>query len=193
MKHIMRKFLLIFVFFCLIIVPVSGENRSVRRNAVKATFLSWFSGSCKVSYERAVFKRQTMELTAGYIGVGHDKYENNPTGFTVRYAHKMMLSGTNIQPLNGFYLRPELVYSNFRYDMKNSRERTASDMKGMLFTFGYQYAVHRFVMDGYFGSGYAWGREADTHYQHGFSLWEYFGSYRKNIAMTFGVKLGVSF
>jgi hypothetical protein len=187
----MRKFL--FIFTCFVFVHGSAKEESVRCNAVKATFLSWFSGSCKMSYERAVFKHQTMEITAGYVGVEHDKYANDPTGYTIRYAHKFMLYGNNVQPLNGLYLRPELVYSRFRYDMKSDQGRTVSDMKSVLFTVGYQYAVHRFVIDGYFGSGYAWGKEADTHYQHGFSLWDYFGSYHKNIAMTFGIKLGISF
>ena len=189
----MGRFLSIFVFVCFFFAHISADGISVRHNAVKTTFLSWFSGSCKISYERAVFPHQTMELTAGYIGVGRDKYENNPVGYTIRYAHKFMFFGNNVQPLNGAYLRPEFVYSNFRYNMKNHEGRMTSDMKSILITLGYQYVVRRFVIDRYIGSGYAWGKEADTHYQHGFSLWDYFGSYRKNIAMTFGVKLGVSF
>lgn len=160
---------------------------------MKTTFLSWFSGSCKISYERAVFKHQTMEMTVGYIGFAGDKYDNNPEGYTIRYAHKFMLLGNDVQPLNGFYLRPELIYSRFHYDAEEIRERKLSEMGSGMFTVGYQYIIRRLVVDAYFGSGYAWGKEADTHYQHGFSLWDYFGSYNKHISMTFGVKLGVSF
>jgi hypothetical protein len=189
----MGKFLFIFICFCFAFANVSAREISVRQNAVKATFLSWFSGSCKVSYERAVFSNQTMEMTVGYIGVGRDKYKNNPEGYTIRYAHKFMLYGNKIQPLNGFYLRPELIYSHFHYDTEDFHERELSRMGSAIFTVGYQYAIRRFVVDAYFGSGYAWGNEADTGYQHGFSLWDYFGSYNKHISMTFGVKLGVSF
>lgn len=189
----MTRFLLILFYFCFIFADISAEEISVRHNALKATFLSWFSGSCKVSYERAVFNNQTMEMTVGYIGFGRDKYHNDPEGYTVRYAHKFLLFGNDIQPFNGFYLRPELIYSRFYYDSEESCERKLSKMGSAMFTVGYQYAIHRFIIDAYFGSGYAWGKEADTHYQHGFSLWDYFGTYNKNISMTFGVKLGVSF
>ncbi|MDL2306332.1 hypothetical protein LJC72_13530, partial [Bacteroides sp. OttesenSCG-928-D19] len=106
---------------------------------------------------------------------------------------KFMLLGNDVQPLNGFYLRPELIYSRFHYDAEEIRERKLSEMGSGMFTVGYQYIIRRLVVDAYFGSGYAWGKEADTHYQHGFSLWDYFGSYNKHISMTFGVKLGVSF
>jgi hypothetical protein len=182
------------MFLCFVFAgESSGAELPVRRNAIKTTFLSWFSGSSKLSYERAVFDNQTMEMTVGYIGVGHDKYKNNPEGYTVRYAHKFMLSGNDIKPLNGFYLRPELIYSHFYYDAKDLSGRKLSEMGSIVFTAGYQYVINCFVIDTWFGSGYAFGNECDTHYQHGFSLWDYFGTYDKNIAMTFGVKLGVCF
>ena len=188
----MYRILLILLCFCCVFVGASAEEVSVRRNAVKATFLSWFSGSSKVSYERAIFNNQTMEMTVGYIGAGYDKYKNNPEGCTVRYAHKLMLLD-NTQPLNGFYLRPEAIYSRFRYNAKESSGRELSEMGTLVFTAGYQYVINRFIIDAYFGGGYAFGNECDTHYQHGFSLWEYFGIYNKNVTMTFGVKLGVCF
>lgn len=169
-----------------------SNELNVRRQALKTTFLSWFTGSCKVSYERAIFSRQTMEFTAGYIGFGHDKFNNNPTGFTARYAHKFILYGNHIRPLNGFYLRPEVIFSHFHYDT-NFFERELSKMGDAVFTVGYQHAIHRFVADVFFGGGYAFGKEADTHYEHGFMLWNFFKRYHKHIGMTFGIKFGVSF
>ena len=73
-----KKYLFIVVFLCFIFAGVSAEEIPARRNVIKSTFLSWFTGSCKLSYERAVFNNQTMELTAGYIGLGFDKLDNNP-------------------------------------------------------------------------------------------------------------------
>ena len=59
------------------------------KNSIKLTFLSWISGSTKVSYERALPQiRQSSELCASWIGAGRDKYQNDPKGFTVRYGHK---------------------------------------------------------------------------------------------------------
>ena len=189
----MSRILLILLYFCFVFANASADEVPVRRNAVKITFLSWFSGSSKVSYERAVFGNQTMETTVGYIGAGYDKYKNNPEGYTIRYAHKFMFRGNDIKPLNGFYLRPEVIYSRFNYDSEDLSERQLSEMGSFVFTTGYQYVINRFVLDAYFGSGYAWGNECDTHYQHGFSLWDYFGAYNSNIAMTFGVKVGICF
>ena len=188
----MKKFLFL-LLSCLVCINASSKETPVRYNAIKTTFLSWFTGSCKISYERAVFSNQTMEFTGGYIGFGWDKFHNNPNGYTVRYAHKFMLFGNKVQPLNGFYLRPEFIYSHFHYDRKNIDEWAFSKMGSTVFTVGYQYALHRFVADFFFGNGYCLGKAADTHYQHGFALWDYFNTYNKNISMTFGIKFGVSF
>ena len=61
-------------------------------NSVKITFLSWISGSTKLSYERAFPEiRQSGEICGSVICAGFDKYKNNPLGFTVRYGHKFFL------------------------------------------------------------------------------------------------------
>jgi hypothetical protein len=189
----MKKLVYILLVSGFAFANVDAKDLSVRRQAVKTTILSWYTGSCKVSYEHAVFRNQTMEMTAGYIGVGHDNFKNRPEGYTTRYAHKFILYGNDVQPLNGFYLRPELIYTYFHYDTKHVHERTLSKMGSAVFTVGYQYAMRRLVADFFFGGGYAFGYEADTNYQHGFALWDFLGSYNKHVDMTFGVKVGVSF
>jgi len=189
----MRKIYAIILICSFTCVNAFASDQIIRRQAVKATILSWYTGSCKLSYERAVLSNQTMEITAGYIGVGHDKFNNHPKGLTARYAHKYIFHGNDIQPLNGFYLRPELIYSYFHYYTKINHYRKVSEMGSALFTVGYQYAMHRIVADFFIGGGYAFGQEADTHYQHGFALWDNMGTYNKNISLTFGLKIGVSF
>ena len=53
-------------------------------NSIKITFLSWLSGSTKISYERALPKvRQSSEICGSLICAGYDKYRNNPVGYTV--------------------------------------------------------------------------------------------------------------
>jgi hypothetical protein len=47
-------------------------------NSVKLTFLSWLSGSTKLSYERAIPQlNQSGEICASLICAGYDKYNNN--------------------------------------------------------------------------------------------------------------------
>ena len=178
-------------------VTMNAENRSHNvdyHNSVKITFLSWFSGSTKVSYERAFPAiRQSSEVCGSLICAGYDKYHNKPLGFTVRYGHKFFLPDKDNVSLKGFYLRPEVVYSRYSYNIRRDGSPTLATMGALLGTIGYQYVHKRFLADFWIGGGYARGRPAETGYHHGFELWHWFGSYNPNIAMSFSVRLGICF
>ena len=170
-------------------------------NSVKITFLSWTSGSTKVSYERALPKwHQSSEICASLISAGYDKYNNDPLGFTLRYGHKFFVRQGDVS-LKGFYLRPEFIYSNYNYtctntglhNCKGSEAREKAEMGALLGTFGYQYLYKRFLADFWLGAGYALGTPADTGYHHGFQLWDYFGTSRDNVALSFSIRLGLCF
>ena len=163
-------------------------------NSVKITFLSWLSGSTKVSYERAFpQKKQSGELCASLISAGYDKYDNDPMGFTVRYGHKFFIFDNDDISLRGFYLRPELLYSHYYYTRCADGERTLANMGSLLGTVGYQCLWKRFLVDFWIGAGYAAGTPAETNYHHGFELWHWFGSEHRNLAMSFSIRLGVCF
>ena len=163
-------------------------------NSVKITFLSWISGSTKLSYERAFpATHQSGELCASVISAGFDKYKNQPRGYTVRYGHKFFMPDNDDKSLMGFYLRPEFVYSHYYYTQRASRNRELANMGAMLGTFGYQYVWNRFLADFWIGAGYAYGNAAETNYHHGFELWHWMGSENQNVAMSFSIRLGVCF
>lgn len=63
----------------------------------------------------------------------------------------------------------------------------------LLATVGYQYIWRRLLVDAWAGGGYAFGKESDTSYHHGFELWHWFGSYNPNIALSFSIRLGICF
>lgn len=162
-------------------------------NSVKVTFLSWLSGSTKISYERAFPKiNQSGEICSSLICAGYDKYKNDPLGFTVRYGHKFFLADKHVAALRGFYARPEAIYSYYTYNSK-AGGRTEANMGALIATVGYQYVYKRFLVDAWVGGGYAFGKPAETSYHHGFELWHWFGSYNPNIAMSFSIRLGVCF
>ena len=170
-------------------------------NSIKITFLSWTSGSTKISYERALpHWHQSSELCASLISAGYDKYNNDPHGFTLRYGHKFFIGQGDVS-LKGFYLRPELIYSHYNYtctntglhNCKDSGSREEAAMGALLGTFGYQYLYKRFLADFWVGAGYAIGTPADTGYHHGFQLWDYFGTSHDNIALSFSIRVGVLF
>ena len=163
-------------------------------NSVKITFLSWLSGSTKVSYERAFpGLNQSGELCGSLICAGYDKYDNDPLGFTVRYGHKFFMSDRDDVALKGFYLRPELMYSHYYYTRRADGERTLANMGTLLGTVGYQHVWKRFLADFWVGAGYAVGTPAETNYHHGFELWHWFGTENKNLAMSFSIRLGWCF
>ncbi len=163
-------------------------------NSIKITFLSWFSGSTKVSYERAFPSvKQSAELCVSMIGAGYDKYDNNPLGFTVRYGHKFFLADNEKCSLRGFYLRPEVAYSWYEYDRSSDGARTLADMCAIMGTVGYQYVYKRLLVDAWVGGGYAFGTPAETYYHHGFELWHWFGTVNTNIALSFSIRVGVCF
>ncbi|MBR1631804.1 MAG: hypothetical protein IJ680_08100 [Paludibacteraceae bacterium] len=189
----MRRLLLILcsILSCASIRTEAGE---LRLNAVKTTFLSWITGSSKICYERAWPRiHQSSDWAVVCIGAGGDKYGNHPLGYSVRYAHKFFFALNHREALTGFYIRPELIYSGYDYDAKQTHQRRRSDMGTLMGTIGYSHDWNHFVADAYFGSGYAWGSPADTGYEHGFSLWDYFGHYNPHISMTFGIRIGYSF
>lgn len=169
---------------------------SAQLNAVKITFLSWLTGSTKVSYERALPGiGQTMEFCTSLISAGYDKYDNDPLGFTARYAHKFFVACNDADhPMRGIYLRPELMWSKYSYDSHEIHgERRLANMQALLATAGIQWTWGHFLADAWFGGGPAIGKPSETLYHHGFALWNYLGATNENIAMSFSIRLGYCF
>lgn len=177
------------LLFCILSLVCRAEG--VYYNAVKVTFLSWLTGSTKISYERAFDNNQSGEMCASMIGAGYDKFQNQPLGFTVRYGHKFFLRGDG--GLQGFYLRPEAIYSHYSYNALDSQLRVPARMGALLATTGYQVNYGRLLVDAWVGGGYAFGVPAETGYHHGFALWDAFGAKNENIALSFSIKLGYCF
>ena len=189
----LKKIILFFILF-LFDATLYSQDLPLRKNSLKTTFLSFYTGSAKLTYERALASKQSIEITGGVIGVAFDAKHNNPSGGLVRYAHKFILSENRQQPLNGLYVKPELALSSFNYDCAGeNQQRKNSTMGALMGCFGYQWTKNRLALDSFVGAGGALGKESDTHYQHGFILWDLFGTHSKNIALTFGMKLGVAF
>ena len=191
-----RNFIFAALFGVLILAPArTTAQEKTYLNAIKITFLSWTSGSTKISYERAFPKcKQSGEMCASLICAGYDKYKNDPLGFTLRYGHKFFLAGyKENKPLQGFYLRPELMYCDYDYTHSETGLRTKSRMGTLMATVGYQLCIKRFIIDGWVGGGYAFGTPAETGYQHGFQIWNWFDTYNENISLSFSIRIGVLF
>ena len=193
MTRIFKLLTLTALLICGSLCFSTAQAQSPYKNAVKLTFLSWISGSTKVSYERALPAcKQSSEICASLICAGYDKYHNDPLGFTLRYGHKFFVAGYDSnRPLMGFYLRPEAIYVHYDYTHSVTGERTPSRMGSLLGTFGYQLCIKRFIADAWVGAGYCFGTPAETGYQHGFQLLKWQGKSCENVALSFSIRLGV--
>ena len=196
MKTLCRATLLVALFVVTALLePCRAGNVAPKCNALKITFLSWGSGSTKLSYERAFPDlKQSAELCASVIGAGYDKYHNKPLGYTLRYGHKFFVGDYSVErPLDGFYLRPEAIFCHYNYNSATTGARTLAQMCALLATAGYQWTYGRFLLDGWVGGGYSFGTPADTGYHHGFQVWDWFGVRNDNIALSFSIRLGWCF
>ena len=192
----MKKQIILCTILALLCIPTFAIEKNNLHdspdylNSVKITFLSWISGSTKISYERAFPKiNQSGEICTSLICAGYDKYHNHPLGFTVRYGHKFFMPDKDNIALKGFYLRPELIYSHYWYDSQADGSRCLANMGAALGTIGYQYVYKRLLVDFWAGAGYAFGNESDTGYYHGFQIWKKL----PDVALSFSIRLGVCF
>lgn len=173
------------------------------KNDLKVTVLSLFSGSTKLTYERAITQKQSVEITGGVIGWGGDLLNHNHSkGGLCRLAYKFIFNysyyphfhffSNQSRPehlLHGFYLKPELAFSSFSYDSKDGMERLHNNRLAVMGCIGYQWVCHRFVFDIFGGLGAGIGDENEYNYYHGFIALPK----GTPTAFTAGFKLGVAF
>lgn len=160
------------------------------KNDIKITLLSLGSGSTRITYERATAPRQSAELTVGIIGLGFDIMNHaDPSGILLKAAYKWnlapMMSANSA--LAGFYVKPELVYTNYDYCHEGIAGHTSQT--ALLGECGYQLIVRWFVFDIYAGVGPAFGTGNADNYYHSFMRFPPDGI----MAFTSGFRIGYAF
>jgi hypothetical protein len=176
-------FVLILLFT---VVLHAQKEKHIRKNALKTTFLSFITGSAKLTYERSTFPRQSFEITGGIIGIGYDKFKVKPRGGLFRTAYKFMFLQPKDAPLQGLYVKPEYALSIFNYNAKNM-DRINSSWHTIMGCVGYQWGVKMFILDGFVGTGIGWGNTTELNYHHGFV--DHFDW----LTLTFGIRIGLAF
>lgn len=173
--------------------PVEGP-----KNDIKATLLSIFSGSTRITYERVIGSRTSAEATVGIIGLGYDMMNNaDPSGIVLKFAYKWNLQKQYClyTPLCGFYVKPELIYADYDYDDKTVLDSHGDATRGhttrwaLLAEGGWQHIWGHFLFDIYTGLGPSWGDVNSDNYYHGVMLFPKEG----HLAFTAGFRLGVAF
>lgn len=199
MKIIVKKLLIIALILELcgtisaqsVVDTVQVKQPRMRKNELKVALLSLMSGTSKLTYERLVCDYQSIEITAGVIGWGFDKLkDSDPKGTAWRLAYKFILPNkrnANNQ-MCGFYIKPELCYSSYRYTHE-TEGRLKVDRVALMGVLGYDWVLNWFVFDIYGGLGLACGDSNKSNYHHGF-----IGLNADSpTAFTAGFRVGVAF
>ncbi|MFA5463487.1 MAG: hypothetical protein WC265_05370, partial [Dysgonamonadaceae bacterium] len=190
----MKKLYLILLFFIAYsFISAQSIPAIHKKNNLKVTILSLFSGSTKITYERYLLSSQSIEITGGIIGAGFDMLKHNHAkGALCRLAYKYIFSSKKNSLLQGWYVKPELAFSSYTYNYYNTSsqlERLSVARLAILSVGGYEWVQKWFVFDIFAGMGLGVGNANHSNYHHG-----YIGFNPESIfALTAGFKLGVSF
>ncbi len=169
-----------------------------KRNDFKVTLLSLGSGSTRLTFEHAFNSLNSAELTLGIVGLGWDwMNESHPGGLLVKLAFKWRVIPSKALDnwLAGFYVKPEFVWAQFRYDNPRVDGGAASKcpestlQMALLAECGYQIVWNWFVFDVYTGLGPSFGTGNLNNYYHSFMLFPDDGW----LAFTAGFRVGVAF
>ena len=197
-----RLFTIATVDLLLFVSPIEAQSaKKILKNDVKFTVLSIGSGSSRFTYERMLNYHTSAEATIGIIGLGFDIMNNaDPHGMLFKFAYKWnLLKMKNVDSsLAGLYVKPELVYANYKYKPDNQLNYNQIDnvsnveytsQIALLAECGYQFVWNWFVFDIYSGLGPSIGTGNKNNYFHGFMLYPEDG----NLAFTVGFRLGIAF
>ncbi len=185
------KYIILGLLFAPLFAFSQSEQPKMRKNEIKVALLSLASGTSKITYERLVRDYQSIELTFGVIGLGFDKLkDSDPRGATWRAAYKFIFPNRHNanNQLCGFYVKPELCYSTYRYTHP-TLGRLKVDRTALMGVLGYDWVKRWFVFDLYGGMGFAAGNSNNSNYHHGFIGW----NDHTPFAFTAGFRVGVAF
>jgi len=187
--------------------------KDAKRNALKLNVLSPIWNVVEIAYEHAFSPTKSIEITAGYVGIGRDAYDDvaekwdftyEPKGFMATVGYKFMTTrrtynlNDKYRPiLQGGYIKPEFAFSYanklervYIYD-DDYYVRSFKDVNKTMLSYslmavgGYQWDFSGFILDVYGGLGYGIG----SYTSYGYLMFNDGFS----VVMSAGVKLGFDF
>lgn len=154
-----------------------------KRKALKIDFISLAASSLYLTYEQCLKPGQSVEFSAGYIGIGPGMGNENPSGIMLRGGYKLMrnpdfyLKGMRYSHiLKGAYLKLELDFASYSVDndnSSNSADRINNTKFAGMVVLGNQWVYSdRFLIDLYSGIGIGTNnlKDDDTTYPYGFAV-----------------------
>ena len=170
----------------------------VKRKVIKMEFFSPLTGNLTLGYEQYFDNFTGLEAKVGIIGLGYQSYYDAQgvffkVGPKFKTKPSYAVDGTfSTHPLRGFYIRPEIAISVFRYEEEGddffiddiSRDVISG---AVLLNFGNQYILGDMMTLGWhLGLGYGFTNEDDQGYYFGY----FAGPSDSPIATSGGITLG---
>jgi hypothetical protein len=189
------------------------ENYSTqKKNAIKIDFLAPMFRHVTFIFEHSLKPGQSIEASLGIIGIGYnfDEYTDQKGAF-VRFGYKFIkspdyyLRGMKYAHiLKGSYIRPEILFGSYsenysyqEYNLYGYPSTTTTINERITYgafqlSFGKQFIFDDlFLVDYYFGLGYAFSHNTGGHYNDGVP---YFGvsssGYSNPISFSGGLRIG---
>ena len=153
----------------------------LKKNIIKIKPSSFVFGYTQITYERNLSPRRSFEIGVGIIGLGYDALaERDPKGFAVRGGYKFYFGKREVKHsfMKGVYLMPELAFTMYDKNVRvesdwdifhgiiKSSHSVILDEDGKpiydryrkyyvaaIANVGYQWNIHRFVIDWNIGLG----------------------------------------
>ena len=147
------------------------QSRATGKNsALKVEFLATLTNDFTICYERVIRPSVNMEGKLGLIGIGVTESNKHPSGLFGKLGPKFWtgsdyyVRGMRMShPLRGWYVKPELIFSQFKQDETWYNYATGNNISGRYtytslaldICFGRQILLADIMtFDWYFGVGY---------------------------------------
>ncbi|WP_421763224.1 DUF3575 domain-containing protein [Ekhidna sp.] len=192
------------VFFSSILFAqkIDTDYSNNKKRAIKFEFFSPLTGNSTFGYESYIKDWISWEAKVGFIGLGLDPDEVNPSGFFIKGGPKFKLNpdfvtddlkGSHL--LGGKYIRPEIAFAQYsediyRFNSGSSTETYREDFTSIAFliTYGRQYILANVMtLDYHIGLGYGYVSSKEGRYNYGYSN----GGTDFPVAISAGFTIGV--
>ncbi|SNT16827.1 Protein of unknown function [Ekhidna lutea] len=197
---IITTLLTVLIAFSISAQTIDTDYSNHKKRAIKFEFFSPLTGNSTFGYENYIKDWLSWEAKVGFIGLGLDNNDINPSGFLFKGGPKFKLNpdfvtddlkGSHL--LSGKYIRPELIFAHYTqdepyYNGTSEFNRETFTSVGFLITYGRQYILANIMtLDYHIGLGYGWDNSNDGRYNYGHSN----GDTSFPVAISAGFTIGV--
>ena len=158
MKHFIIAIIILASFQASTLQAQSTEAAEYKNRVIKVEFFSPLYGSLNFGYEQYLAKNINLDAGFGIIGIGFNESAEFNKGLFLRFGPRLYFSpdyftsdAKRYSDFQGWYFRPELQFSIFKWDESGSNGGEYFEWKGnnasmaVLLNIGRQYVIANIV------------------------------------------------